>query len=398
MSRSSATSRIVCISNGTTYSPYLQCSQGDLNQFYDDTGTAFPKFSETNAPKMYFFAYSSEDSGSSVKISDENIVWEVNSVTLAFSGGKSTNSFNGDTGHFVKEITTLDGEQIQTLKIVKDLININNKSSFNIKALGTIRNGNTSVTLPAIFPVTIAKGEVGSRKVRIQSPAEFNGKAFIGKPFTISKKQKQDDNGNFINIDGSYTLLEAVVITSSANADSTFSYKWYKQVSGEWVDTNLTSKIIIVSNPDVEGSALYKVVVYEGSGDGAKEYGSDIQNVNDVSDPYQVHINCVDSFGAGAKPAVEVSYKGSGVPIRYAPYVTYNGDETRLTSSKVKFMMTLTNAVGTILNNEANASIYNPPFKNTDKKDNFEIPEKFITDNNGVDLLIEAEISDGKSA
>lgn len=393
MSKSSATSRIVCISNGTTYTPYLQCNQGDLNQFYDDTGNPFPTFGNTNTPKLYFFAYSSEDAGSSVAIDDANIAWEVNGVLLTFSGGVSTNVFNNETGHFRKETTTLDGEKVQTLTVIKNLVNINNKSSFNIKAVGTVLNGNTSVDLPAIFPVTIAKGEIGSRKVRIQSPANF-----AGKPFTISKKPTYDEKGNIENIDGSYTLLEAVVITTAANSDSTFKYKWYKQVSGEWVFTNLTSKVITVTNAMVEGSALFKAVVYTGDGDQAQEYGSDIQNVNDVSDPYQVHINCVDSFGAGAKPAVEVSYKGSGVPIRYAPYVTYNGDETRVLASKVKFMMTLTNAVGTILNNEANAGTYNPPFKNTDKKDNFEIPEKFITDNNGVDLLIEAEISDDKSA
>lgn len=385
MSKSNATGRIVCISNGTTYTPILQCNQGDLNQFYDDAGTPFPTFGGSNTPKLYFFVSSSEDSGKNVEITDNNVEWIVNGVTLAFSGGVSTNNFNGETGHFVKETTVLDGDKVQTLKVVKNLVNINGKSSFNIKAVGTIVVENTSASPSAIFPVTIAKGEVGSRKVRIQSPEDFKGK-----PFTITKKQAFDPNGTISNVEGSYCKLEAVVITTSSNSSQNFTYKWYKQEGGAWVDTTLTTKVIVVSNPDVDGSALYKVVVM----DGDVEYGSDVQNVNDISDPYIVHPNCVDSLSDGAKPAVEVCYKGSGIPIYYAPYVTKDGDTTKVPSSMVVFKMTLLNSVGTILNDKDGSELYSPPFKNTDEKANFAIPEKFISDNNGIDWVIEAVIKD----
>lgn len=385
MTKQSVTGRIVCISNGTTYTPILQCNQGDLNQFYDDAGTPFPTFGGSNTPKLYFFVNSSEDSGKNVEITDDNMTWMVNGVTLTFSGGVSTNNFNGETGHFVKETTVLDGDTVQTLKVVKNLINVNNKSSFNIKAIGTISVENTSATPTAIFPVTIAKGEVGSRKVRIQSPDNFKGK-----PFTISAKQVYNEqNTKWENVTGSFCQLEAVVITTSSNSTSSFGYKWYKQVDGAWVDTALTSKVITVSEPDVDGSALYKVVVM----DGDSEYGSDVQNVNDISDPYVVYPNCVDSLSEGAKPALEISYKNSGTPIIYAPYVMVRGSATKISASQVKYRMTLLNSVGVILNNEENSKTYNPPFKNTDDKDNFTIPEKFISDNNGIDWLIEANIN-----
>lgn len=389
MSKSNVTGRIFCISNGTSYSTILQCDQGDLNQFYDDANNAFPVFGGTNTPKLFFFAYSTESASNAVEVTDNNITWTVNGVVLSFSGGVSTNSFNGETGHFKKGVTTLDGDKIQTLTIVKDLVNINNKSSFNIEASAVISVENTSHTLPAMFPVTIAKGEVGSRKVRIQSP-----KTFTGIPFTITKKQVYNETSKKMeNVDGSYCQLEVVIDSKSANADSGFTYKWYKQESGKWVDTGLTSNIITVSNPDVEGSALYKVVVMSGN----SEYGSDVQNVNDISDPYEVVANCVDSLGEGAKSAVGVCYKGSGVPVIYAPYVKQRDSGTKVSSAIVKFMMTLCNSVGTILNDEEGNKVYSPPFKNTDKRDNFTIPEEFVSNNNGIDWTIEAVISDGIS-
>ena len=176
MSKSSATGRIVCIGNGKTYFSTLQCDQGDINQFYSDTGEVVPSFGGNNTPILGFYAYDSENAGAPAEIKNEQITWTVNGVKLSFSDkGVSTNSFNGVTGHFERYTATVaidsnNSVEIRCLKIVKNLTTIAGNTSFAISATAVLSVDNTSVSLSAVFPVTISKGEITSRKVRIQSP------------------------------------------------------------------------------------------------------------------------------------------------------------------------------------------------------------------------------------
>ena len=77
MSKSSATFRIISISNGKTYYTIMQCDQGDINQFYDDSGAVFPTFGGTNCPTVMFLVYDSENSAKSIVVPDANIKWFV---------------------------------------------------------------------------------------------------------------------------------------------------------------------------------------------------------------------------------------------------------------------------------------------------------------------------------
>lgn len=398
MSKSNATSRIVCLSNGRTYTPVLQCDQGEISQFYNDAGDITPKFDSNNSPVLMFLATDS-DNGAVPVAMDNDVTWIVNNVTLTFGGGTtSTNSFDGESGHFVKmtKNVQVDGKvySVQCLKVVKNLLTINSKSSFVIIAKTAISVDNTSVNLSATFSVTIGKGEVNSKRVRIQSAS-----GFAGVPFTILKKEERDAGGNLT--DGSYCKLEAVVISSDVVSGNQFGYDWYQQVSGAWKDLDMHTSVITVRESMVEGSALFRCVVKK---DGAV-YGSDIQNVNDQSDPWQVHVNCVDSSG---NPAVEVSHKGDGIPIRYKPYVENAGSnaivdgdtEIIIGADKVKratFTMSLFDSVGTLLNyrpTQDKPNNYNPPFYNDEALTTFVIPEPFISEHAGIDLMVEANIID----
>lgn len=393
MSKYNATSRIVCISNGTTYTCILQCDQGDINQYYNDTGGIFPVFNGNNAPSLLFLAYNSEESAVPAVFTDGQVKWVVNGKELAFTNNVSATSFNGETGHFkrgTKDIQVGNKTyQVQTLTVIKNLVNINDKQSFAIIAYASQSVENTSFDLSAVFPVTIAKGEVNSKRVRIQSPTSFKGT-----PFQISKKYETDKNGTLV--EGCYCKLEAVAITNDVNSAAAFAYYWYQQKDGNWSKLAETSSILTVTEPMVDGSALFKCLLKTKNSDGTEtDFGMDIQNVNDVSDPYQVYPNCVNNF-TDMKPAVAVSYKRSGVPIRYAPYIKQQGADKKIDASRCTFSVSLFNGVGTLLNGKNSG--YNPPFLNTDKRSGssaqFEIPEPFISDNNGVDVLFECDIAD----
>lgn len=390
MSNSSATGRIVSLSNGKSYHSMMQCDQGDINQFYSDGGAVTPSFGTNNSPMLIFMPFDSENAATPIDAGDD-IVWTVNGVVLSFTGNVSTSKFNDESGHFVKTTKTVtygSGDSkvnvvLQCLKVVKNLVNINNKSSFVIGASVKKSIDNTSVDLSASFSVTIAKGEIASRRVRIQSPSDFDGT-----PFTISKKYEKDSNGNLVA--GCYCVLEAVAITTDVESGNEYSYEWAQQKAGEWSavsgDASNPARLMVTEDM-VDGSALFRCIMKK---DGSY-YGQDIQNVNDVSDPYQVYANCVGSDG---KPAVEVSYRGSGVAIRYKPYVK-TGD-TVVAASRVKLKMKLFDAIGTQLNKDGDTyeEGQKPPFSDATVKTEFEIPEAFITAHAGIDWQIDADITD----
>lgn len=361
MSKSSSTFQIISLSNGKSYYPLLQCDQGDINQYYNDVNDVVPVFNANNSPILMFLLYDSENSASLVAIKDGNIVWTVNGKVLQFTGGVSSTTFgeNNTSGHFVKMVKEMNGVSVQCLKVVKNLLDINGKSSFSITATATVPADNTSFSPSASFPVTIGYGDVSSKKVRIQSP-----KSYKGVPFVISEK-------------GGSCQLEAVVVTSSGTATTGFSYKWYQQQDGAWVLlSSQTSSILTVTETMVDGAALFKCEISNTNG----VYGTDIQSVTDISDPWQVYPNPVDSNG---KPVSLVSYKGSGVAIRFQPYVKHAGSDSKLDASKCKFTMGLFDSVGTKLNTKD--AVVTPPFLDSDEKTEFVIPESFITANNGID-------------
>lgn len=369
MSQSSATFRIISLSNGKSYYPLLSCDQGDINQYYNDTGDVTPVFNSNNSPTLMFLLYDSENNAKPVAIADNNIAWYVNGKQLAFSGGVSSTTFgeNSESGHFIKTVKEIDGVRIQCLKVVKNLLNINGKSSFSITAVATVPVDNSSFSTSASFPVTIGYGDVSSKKVRIQSPSTYTGV-----PFVISEK-------------GGSCQLQAVVVTSSGTSTEGFGYKWYKQKNGAWVVlAGQTSAILTVTEGMVDGAALFKCEISNTNG----IYGTDIQSVTDISDPWQVYPNPVDSAG---KPVSLVSYKGSGVAFKFQPYVKHAGSEDKLDASKCKFTMALFDSVGTKLNGED--ATPTPPFLDTDVKTEFVIPESFISANNGIDGEITATIT-----
>lgn len=373
MSQSRATFRIISLSNGKSYYPILSCDQGDINQYYNDADEVVPVFNSNNSPILMFLLYDSENNAKPVAIKDDNIVWNVNGKQLAFAGGVSSTTFgvSNESGHFIKMTKEIDGVTVQCLKVVKNLLNINGKSSFSISAVATVLVDNSSFSPSASFPVTIGYGDVSSKKVRIQSPVGYKGI-----PFVISTK-------------GGFCELEAVVVNSSGTVNSGFTYKWYQQKAGAWeVLAGQTGSKITVSEDMVEGAALFKCEISNTSG----IYGTDIQSVTDVSDPWQVYPNPVDSAN---NPVSLVSYKGSGVAFTFKPYVKHAGSDVKLDPTKVTFTMSLFDSVGTKLNGAD--STHNPPFLDTDEKTGegakFVIPETFITANNGIDGEITATIT-----
>lgn len=331
MSKASATGQITVISNGTTYNALLQSDIGDIVQSYEGTSDSpvkvSPDFSEsgTKKPTIMLMLFSAERGNGNAlsNVSNDNVKWFINeNVQLNFdSNGLSTNSFGGASGHFKKTTYIVSGSnnssiEVPAIKIQKNLVAINDGSSFTIKAQCVAPVLNSSVELSATYQVIITTAADVTKKVSIAAADSH--------PFTILEKK------------GACRVV--ALIDGVETNDSSYKYAWSLFRNGKWEDrtdgngnSNVSGKpnYLDVFETEVDSHGLVKVVV---SKNGAV-YGSDIANISDSSDPYLIYPNpkevirnasgidtddAPDNYNKGTA-AAEVFTVGDGRTIRYKP-------------------------------------------------------------------------------
>lgn len=346
MAKASVTGTISVISNGTTYYTVIQSQLGDIYQSYlgdvDSPTDITPDFEAEGAVKPYlvFLAYSAElgsGNGLDGNISNSNMHWFVNETELAFDiNGNSTNNFGGVTGHFTKTTKNIDGTTVPALQVNKNLVKINDCNSFLIKGEALVSAVNTAVTLKASYPVTITYGTENTKKVKIV--------AGDNKCFQISTK-------------GGSCALKAWVDNKPATGLG-YTFKWYINIDAEWQQQAETSDVFTILETQVDTAALVKLEVYKGD----DLYGSDVETVSDISDPYHINPNPLelDSSGNESKTnTIEQFTKGVSKTIRYRPVLWYNNGEGAITTVKDQtFIMSIFDNAGVTIKKFETAAQY----------------------------------------
>lgn len=283
MSKASAVGQITVISNGTSYNAFLQCQLGDIVQTYqgniDAPENITPNYEASGAEKpiIMLMLFSSEKGNGNAlsNVSNDKVTWFINTnIQIKFDGSTnlSTNSFGGETGHFLKTTYTIsNGSEsivVPALKVMKNLVKINGGSSFTISASCIAPVTNTSVQLEAYYQVFISTAADVTKKVSIAAADTH--------PFTILTKKG--------------TCEVKALVDGAETSSSDYSYVWKLFRNGEWTEKAAVDgkpNHLIVSEEEVDTFGLVKVEVSKG---GAL-YGSDIATVSDKSDPYTIYPN-----------------------------------------------------------------------------------------------------------
>ena len=303
MSKASAVGQITVVSNGTTYNALLQCNIGDIVQSYEGSSTSpttiSPNYEASGAvkPILMLMLFSAEKGNGNAlsNVDNEKVSWYINqTVQLEFDGnGLSTNKFGKNIGHFQKT-TFVVGVSIEVpaLKVMKNLVEINDGSSFTITAKCIAPVTNSSVELSDTYQVLVSAGNDVTKKVSIAADDTH--------PFTILSKR------------GSCRVI--ALIEGAETNDSSYSYVWKLFRNGVWETKMCVSgkpNRLDINEEDVDSFGIVKVEV---SKDGSS-FGSDIQTISDSSDPYTIYPN-----------PKEVTRNASGVDMDTAPDDYTKGD------------------------------------------------------------------------
>ena len=353
MTKGTVTGQVTVISDGTTFFPILQCTVGDLYQTYQGDASnptsVSPSYEVSeDKPLIVFQAFSAQEAtGSAYNLANATAQWYVDNTLISFNGdGVSTTTFNGVSGHFTK--STTDGNP--SLKVNKNIVNINAGNSFTIKCVTTISVDNTSIDLTAAIPATVIYGTKNTKKVTIVATSKKN-------LFTIAEK-------------GGSCTVAAMVISGDAVSTDTYTYKWYTNADdGGWtLKKSGTEKQFTINETDVNSSILIKLEVYVGS----ELYGMDTQSINDVSDPYILFPNCCKE-GTNELRAEAVRRKATGNLV-YKPQLYRRGSSTP--EAGYKFNTYWYDYAGITVLSYENAA-------------EFTVPIKTITDHNGLIYVLQ---------
>lgn len=350
MSKASAVGQITVVSNGTTYNALLQCNIGDIVQSYEGSASSptkvSPDYEASGAvkPILMLMLFSAEKGNGNAlsNVDNTKVSWLINqNINIEFNGnGISTGDYDG---YFQKTTYVVQGEsssvEVPALKILKNLVSINDGSSFTITAKCVAPVTNSSVELSDTYQVVITTATDATKKVSIAADDSH--------PFTILTK-----NG---------TCRVIALVDGAETNDTSYKYVWKLFRNGTWeTKTCVTGKPnrLDINETDVDSFGIVKVEVTK---DGTL-YGTDIQTISDSSDPYTIYPN-----------PKEVIFNNKGVDTES------DADKNDYTKG-VAAAETFTVGDGRIIRYKP---ILNPDSANKNKSQTYKM---FIYDNSGNDI------------
>ena len=303
MSVAAATTTILFKRKIGAVSSTIISPNGDLVQYYNDTPTNPGKIYQdftTLQPLIYLVASSSRatenlDFAGSVDV-------YVNNQLLTFKDDFSTNSFNGETGHFKLSKSSKGKAYNDGITIVKNLVTAFEGNQVVIKMVGRLTDGGgTSDDISATYTIPVQKSTGSSYYVTIAAGDRNN--------FIITSKDDEATN-----------RCKLVVKVYSFDGEGTpvtggLTYNWYIESEEGWGDSIETSDNVTIMADNVQSMANVKVVVTK---DG-ETIGADIQTVRDNTDPMSIDL--------GASPKDETIVEGSGDKVTYKPKLLFEGKE-----------------------------------------------------------------------
>lgn len=303
MSVAAATTTILFKRKIGAVSSTIISPNGDLVQYYNDTPTNPGKIYQdftTLQPLIYLVASSSRatenlDFAGSVDV-------YVNNQLLTFKDDFSTNSFNGETGHFKLSKSSDTKAYNDGITIVKNLVTAFEGNQVVIKMVGRLTDGGgTSDDISATYTIPVQKSTGPGYYVTIAAGDKNN--------FIITSEDDEATNhcillAKVYRVDG-----EGTAVTEG------LSYNWYKESEEGWGSPIGTSDSIKITAKNVFSMANIKVEVIK---DGTT-IGADIQTVRDNTDTMTIDL--------GASPKDETIIEGSGGKVTYTPKLLLEGKE-----------------------------------------------------------------------
>ncbi len=306
-----------------TYTAIMQSPSGDLYQEYEGTndvvGAIFPDFTQTQPTIVFIPASSRVAEGIAIPTACD---FYFNDVLLTFNAsGVSTNTFNGETGHFRKLPYAAGTQPYWGVKILKNLVVASGKALCIIKGRATCVYGVHTDTIEATYPIPVRKSTGSPYRVTIG--------AGDNKYFTITEK-------------GGSCILTALASQKGAELTGTLTYKWFKLQAGSWVElSGKTAKNLTVTDSMVDTFTKFKVEVYLSG----TLIGSDVQDVMDATDPYDILVSCsID----------EIVNPGDQMVI--TPILVERGSQIKAMDMTWNF--TLIDSVGIVLATASNAATF----------------------------------------
>ena len=295
MSVAAATTTILFKRKIGAVSSTIISPNGDLVQYYNDTPTNPGKIYQdftTLQPLIYLVASSSRatenlDFAGSVDV-------YVNNQLLTFKDSFSTNSFNGETGHFKLSKSSDTKAYNDGITIVKNLVTAFEGNQVVIKIVGRLTDGGgTSDDISATYTIPVQKSTGSKYHITIAAGDKNN--------FVITSKEG----------DASKCILVAKVYSIDGGGTPVtegLTYQWQIENEGGWSNIeDATSDKVTIMADNVFSMANIKVVVTK---DG-EIIGADIQTVRDNTDPMTIDL--------GASPKDETIIEGSGDKVTYTP-------------------------------------------------------------------------------
>lgn len=320
MSLASKVGQVVYQRKSGVYMPMLQCDKGDLYQEYQgdpqNPTNITPDFS-TLLPTLSNIITSSRVADGLVI---PNLVkWFFNDTELTFgSDNVSTNSFNGETGHFKSLPYQKGTRNYYGLQILKNLVKAAGAAPCTIKSEATVAVGNTSDKIQTVYGIPITEGTSNAIRVTIQ--------AGDNKYFTLTTNNDS-------------CILQGIARIGNDEIASGLTYKWYSLVSGVWkAISGQTAKNLTVTNDMVDSVGQFKVEIYQNG----TLIGSDVQTVTDASDPLDIIPN--------PTPEDETIEEGSNGTVVYTPILVKRGETTKF--KDMTFFFAFMDVAGIILNLE----------------------------------------------
>ena len=303
MSVAAATTTILFKRKIGAVSSTIISPKGDLVQYYDETptnpGKIYQDFTEIT-PFIYLVASSSRatdnlDFAGSVDV-------YVNNELLIFKDNFSTNSFNGETGHF--KLTSSPGKAYNDgITIVKNLVTAFEGNQVVIKIVGRLTDGGgTSDDISATYTIPVQKSTGSGYHVTIAAGDDNN--------FIITNADPKADNGHCELVAKVYSIDgEGTAVTEG------LTYSWQMESEAGWGSSIGTSDNVTINASDVSSMANIRVTVTK---DG-ETIGTDIQTVRDNTDNMTIDL--------GASPKDETIIEGSGGKVTYTPKLLLEGKE-----------------------------------------------------------------------
>ncbi len=281
MSLASASYQVIYVSDGVTYTVFLQGAQGDIYQRYsgpasapssvEPAWTGITTVADKPLLKVVLMSSDPDDTAAALadKVNDSATKWFANDDELTFDNAGICNS--GDWAGVFRRVKASDNDPeapFGGLRMNKDIVAASGGVPVNIRVQLAINHVNKVSHGGAAYAIRVLP---------------ILGEGALADIYCDASQSMTLSSANT-----SVTLKARCWRGGAMLADSAFSRKWYLMVAGQWV-LKSSADSYTVSRDDINTFGEVKVECY--SKDSGQLIAADTQTVADVSDPYVIHPN-----------------------------------------------------------------------------------------------------------